>query len=252
MIHIKLPVFFLLFLCLFMTPIAGFNSSAPSDPVSLEYRSTSYSENLYQDLNTPELGYEVFQMALKGYFAMRKDSLLKNVQTLSIIDFRKSSKEKRLFVIDMNEHKMLFKSYVAHGLNSGDQFAKHFSNVPKSNQSSLGFFVTNETYMGKHGLSLRLDGMEKYINDKARQRAIVIHGANYVSEDFIRRRGRLGRSFGCPALPQKECKKIIETIKNRSCLFAFYPDQKYLSRSRILNQENNKDTSSPERSRDHS
>ena len=153
---------------------------------------------------------------------------------LSVVDFSKSGKEKRFFVIDLKKREILYRSLVAHGKNSGSNYAHRFSNVPESNTSSLGFYITNETYWGKHGLSLRLDGKEKSINDNARKRDIVIHGADYVSEDFIRARGHLGRSFGCPALPIENTKAIIETIKNKSCLFIYYPDRNYLNSSPIL------------------
>lgn len=198
---------------------------------------TSYSENLYSDLDMQQLDFEVFQIALKGYFSLRQDSILKNQKILSIVDFQKSSNEKRLFVIDLEGRNILFHSLVAHGKNTGLLEARKFSNTPRSSKSSLGFFVTNETYIGRNGLSLRLDGQEKAINDNARRRAVVIHGAKYVSEDFIRRRGRLGRSFGCPALSLQESKAIIETIKDKSCFFIYYPDSSYLNKSSYINKK---------------
>jgi hypothetical protein len=119
----------------------------------------------------------------------------------------------------MDKNKILFNSLVAHGKNSGDLYAEQFSNKNESFQSSLGFYITNETYIGEHGLSLKLDGLERNKNDNARNRAIVIHGADYVSNDFIKKHNRLGRSFGCPSLPTEVSEKIITTIKNKSCLF---------------------------------
>ena len=134
-----------------------------------------------------------------------------------------SSKKQRLWVIDLKNNIILFQSLVAHGRNSGNEFAGKFSNNPQSYQSSLGFYATGETYYGKHGYSLRLDGLEKEINNNARKRAIVIHGADYVSENFIKQNGRLGRSLGCPSLPMNISKEIIDTIKNKSGLFVYHP-----------------------------
>jgi len=193
-----------------------------------------FALDIYHNLDSPELNFNVFEIALKGYLSMKKDNMIKNKRVLSVVDFSKSGKEKRFFVIDLKKRKVIFKSLVAHGRNSGSDYANRFSNIPESYKSSLGFYITNETYRGKHGLSLRLDGKEKSINDNARKRDIVIHGADYVSDDFIRSRGRLGRSFGCPALPVENTKAIIKAIKNKSCLFVYYPDHKYLNSSPIL------------------
>jgi hypothetical protein len=140
-----------------------------------------------------------------------------------------------MWVIDMEEGKLLHHGVVSHGRNSGDLIAEHFSNVSSSYMSSLGFYLTGETYEGKHGYSLRLDGLEHGFNDKARERAIVIHGADYAREQFIKQTGRLGRSLGCPALPQEIAKEVIDLIKNRSLLFIFGKDANYLRKSRFLN-----------------
>jgi hypothetical protein len=135
----------------------------------------------------------------------------------------------------MDSKKVLFHDLVAHGRNSGDNFAGKFSNTPNSNMSSLGFYVTGDTYTGKHGLSLYLNGMDPDFNDKARERSIVIHGADYVSQNFIRKYGRLGRSFGCPALSMESYKSIIDTICQGSCLFIYYPDEGFVRQSTVLN-----------------
>ncbi|HLP65720.1 murein L,D-transpeptidase catalytic domain family protein [Flavobacterium sp.] len=162
--------------------------------------------------------YDSFSKAMDG-FDVLKDRQIIQSNILTIIDFDLPSTQKRLWVIDMDENKVLFHSLVAHGKNSGELNAQSFSNENESYKSSLGFFITSETYQGSHGLSLKLDGLEKNKNDNARSRAIVIHGADYVSEGFIREHNRLGRSFGCPALPLELTKSIISTIKNKSCLF---------------------------------
>lgn len=162
--------------------------------------------------------YDSFSKAMDGFDVLKEKQIIQS-NILTIIDFDLPSTQKRLWVIDMDENKVLFHSLVAHGKNSGELNAESFSNENESYKSSLGFFVASETYQGSHGLSLKLDGLEKSKNDNARSRAIVIHGADYVSESFIREHNRLGRSFGCPALPLELTKSIISTIKNKSCLF---------------------------------
>lgn len=166
---------------------------------------------------------ELLQTALSGYEKVVKEQLLNRPEVITIIDFTLSSDKKRLWVIDLIHQKVLFNCLVAHGRNSGESVAEHFSNNPGSYASSPGFYITGETYTGKHGLSLTLDGIEKGINDKARERAIVIHGADYVSADFIRKNGRLGRSLGCPAVPEELKEGIIQAIKGGSCLFIYAP-----------------------------
>jgi hypothetical protein len=144
-----------------------------------------------------------------------------------------------LWVIDVAEKKVLFNSLVAHGKNTGEEFAQKFSNIESSYQSSLGFYVTESSYNGSNGYSLKLIGMDEGYNDAALQRAIVMHGADYVSEDFIKSQKRLGRSWGCPAVPRELAQPIINTIKNNNCLFIYYPDQQYLSSSKWLKTEIN-------------
>lgn len=177
-----------------------------------------------------EISYRVFEQAMTGYDRIgdRKKSIL------VLIDYSKPSTEERLYVIDVPNRKLLYKSLVAHGRGSGDNYATNFSNVPGSHKSSLGFFLTGETYEGRNGFSLRLIGLEKGINDNAYERAIVIHGADYCAPSFIASVGRLGRSFGCPALPKEVNKPIIDTIKEGAVLFIYGEDEGYNSRSPIL------------------
>jgi hypothetical protein len=137
-------------------------------------------------------------------------------------------------VIDLEHGQVIFNTYVSHGLRSGEEFARRFGNRPESYRSSLGFYITGDCYTGAHGLSLRLKGLEKGINHNAEQRGIVVHGADYVSESFIRQHGRLGRSQGCPAVPEKECGAIVNSIRQGTCFFVFYPDSAYLKKSPIL------------------
>ncbi len=162
--------------------------------------------------------YDSFEKAIEGFTTLKESGIIKK-SILTIIDFNLPSTEKRLWVIDMNTSTILYHTLVAHGKNSGDLYANQFSNQNESFKSSLGFYKTSESYVGAHGVSLRLDGLEKNKNDNARSRAVVIHGADYVSTSFIKNHNRLGRSFGCPALPPEMAEKIINTIKNNSCLF---------------------------------
>jgi hypothetical protein len=175
----------------------------------------------------------VFQEGVMGYFALKNRQEL-DKSLLIIVDFGLSSNKKRLWVIDMDRPEILYHTLVAHGRNSGEEYAKSFSNRPQSYQSSLGFYITGNTYHGKHGLSLYLNGIEEGINDNAKERSIVMHGADYVSRLFIKKHGRLGRSFGCPSLPMEMHEEIINKIKGKSCLFIYHPDERYHSHSKLL------------------
>lgn len=183
------------------------------------------AESLYNNLNSNNLSLpklESFTKALEGFYDLKEKGKIKR-DILTLIDFSLSSNTKRLWIIDLSTNTVLYNSLVAHGRNTGDEFAKSFSNQPESYKSSLGFYATGEVYQGKHGLSLKLDGLEKGVNDKARARAVVIHGADYVAESFIKQNKRLGRSLGCPAIPVGLTKEIINTIKDKSCLFIYHP-----------------------------
>jgi len=188
-------------------------------------------EAIYDTLNLAEAGLScsIFEVAWNGF---KRVDLKRPV--IAIADFSKSSREKRLYVIDLENYKLLLNTYVAHGRNSGDDYANRFSNKESSFQSSLGFYRTMETYQGKHGLSLRLEGLEKGINDLAYRRAIVMHGADYVSEQFIKKTGRLGRSLGCPAVSEKDHKLLINLLSDGGGLFIYSPDKNYLASSSFL------------------
>jgi hypothetical protein len=178
--------------------------------------------------------FNIFDIAVTGSHLIENRGK-KNI--ITIIDFTKPSTEERFFVIDLEHKELKYKCYVAHGRNSGDDYAKSFSNDSESLKSSLGFYLTAETYSGVHGYSLKLDGLEKNINDKARRREIVIHGAEYVSDEFIKKYGRLGRSWGCPALPVNISKEIIDLISGGSCLFIYGDDKYYKANSVFLKNE---------------
>ena len=193
-----------------------------TDIVSDEIVFSNFVNDLYETagLQKADLALPVFEKAITGFMNLKNQNALnqdKNI--ITIVDFTKSSTSKRMWIVDLQKKTLLLNTYVAHGQGSGADLATSFSNIAESHQSSIGFYITSETYFGKHGLSLKLDGLDKGINDLARDRAIVIHGAKYVSEDFIKKTGRLGRSFGCPAVSEELNEEVIGLIKNKTCLF---------------------------------
>ena len=187
--------------------------------------------DVYDQLNLSQLGLQkpVFDYAVRGW---QKTDTTK--ATLTIADFSQPSTHKRLYVFDLKQKKLLFNTYVAHGRNSGDVTPDRFSNTKSSLQTSLGFYQTLKTYMGKHGLSLQLRGLEKGINNNVFDRNIVLHGADYACAEHIQKTGKLGRSEGCPAVPYADSKGIIQAVKNGSCLFVYAPDVDYLKNSAYL------------------
>ncbi|MES2850590.1 MAG: murein L,D-transpeptidase catalytic domain family protein [Bacteroidota bacterium] len=213
--------------------VADYTSPVISTPVINE---ASFITTIYDSLKLASTGLsrQVFEYALNGFEYLKAKGKIDNPDIISIADLSKSSCKKRLFIIDLKNYKVLFNTYVAHGMNSGQEFAKHFSNVPESNKTSLGFYETSNTYNGKNGYSMHLIGLEKGINDNAYNRDIVMHGAGYVSENLIHAMGYLGRSQGCPAVPEKQHKKIIDKIKNGTCLFIFGDDRNYFRRSAVV------------------
>lgn len=214
---------------------AAYNS-LPAENTVVTINPVTKMLSVYDSLRLAQLGLSryAFEYAVKGYNHLLSSGKLKNDQIISIVDFSQASSKKRFYVIDLKNKKVLFNTYVSHGKNSGREMAHQFSNEPESNKSSLGFYVTGDTYIGKHGFSMRLCGTEKGINDNANSRAIVMHSAAYVSESAIRMQGFIGRSLGCPALPENLYKPIIETVKNGSCLFLYSPDKYYATHSDIL------------------
>jgi hypothetical protein len=195
----------------------------------------TYIDEVYTNCELEgKLNKAVFTYAMIGYFNLKSKNYLKNPDILSITDFSLPSTQKRFFVIDLKNEVLLHNSLVAHGRNTGYTYARRFSNRPDSKQSSLGFTVTGETYYGKHGLSLRLRGTEKGVNSNCLERYIVVHGADYVSEEFIAKYGRLGRSWGCPALPEEMTRQVISNIEDGTCFFMYYRDREYLDTSDFL------------------
>jgi hypothetical protein len=217
---------------------ARFAESAPPEhAVTPASSQIVHAQALYtaMKLNRVGLSKKAFEYAFKGYQYMLGKKLIKNTAVLSICDFSQSSRRKRLYVINLQSMKLLMNTHVAHGRNSGGEFARSFSNTMESHKSSLGFYVTRNSYWGAHGLSLEIDGLERGINDKANERRIVVHGSPYVGDQFLRANPFTGRSYGCPAVPARYTAKLINIIKNGSCLFIYHPTQNYISKSKILN-----------------
>lgn len=192
---------------------------------------------LYQemDLKTRGLSEKAFVYAWQGYKQLIEEGRIYKKSILSICDFSQSSRRRRLYVLDVEERKLVTQTFVAHGRNSGGEYARSFSNKPESHKSSLGFYITRSTYYGGHGLALNIEGQEHGINDRADDRKIVVHGSRYVGANFLKRNPFNGRSFGCPAIPAKETKQIIQTIKGGSVFFIYHPTKDYLERSTLLN-----------------
>jgi len=225
---IRLIASFLVMLML-VAPVKG---DSLTNPFQKNFSLLSRSPELRSRIN-PKL----LNMALAGYSSLREQGKVSRDGILTVIDFNLPSVEERLFVIDVNEGRLLYSGLVAHGSGSGENFAESFSNQPGSNQSSLGFYTTGTTYDGKNGYSLRLLGLEPGINDKAEMRSIVMHGADYVSYDYIRKHGRLGRSQGCPALSFDAFQQVIDLIKGGSCIFIYQSTRDYVFKSTVLNPD---------------
>ena len=243
-----LPLVFLWFILNFSSNKTTFKSIYKSDSVQTEAaKPTKIAENkvlsfeekttlLYNEIEAGQYtlpNLETFIKAYEGYSVLENQGKVENT-TLTIVDFSFSSTKERMWVIDMENKKVILQTLVSHGMNSGKEFAKSFSNQNESFKSSLGFFITGETYNGKHGISLKLDGQEYGLNDKARERAVVVHGADYVSKRLANKQGYIGRSQGCPAVAPEVASKLINTIKNKSVLFIYHPTRMYVSKSRLI------------------
>jgi hypothetical protein len=196
--------------------------------------SPAFATSSWNQASLGAIDRKVFDLALGAASCAVQSGTVSDPSTLTVIDYSKASAEKRLWVFDLRTHALLYEELVAHGKGSGDNFARAFSNNPESHQSSLGLFETRDTYSGKNGYSLRLKGLDAGFNDRAFERAIVMHGAPYVSEQVVKSLGRLGRSWGCPALRAAVAHEVIDRIRGNGLLFAYYPDQKWLASSRFL------------------
>lgn len=209
-----------------------------STTVKTEVTEISSTQNLYDKIDFSSgttLKFDVFEKALLGFNNLKKAGKIdENTKLLTVCDFSLSSNIKRLWVINTETGEILFNSLVAHGKNTGEEFAVNFSNTESSLKSSLGFYVTDVTYHGENGYSLKLLGVDKGYNDNALQRAVVMHGADYVSDEFAKKHKRIGRSWGCPAVPRDLAEPIINTIKGKNVLFIYYPEENYLTSSQWL------------------
>lgn len=181
----------------------------------------------------PRLNPNVLKLALTAYKNATKKGRVKK-PVLTVIDYSLPSNKQRMWIFDVRNERLLYNTYVAHGKNSGVNLAKHFSNKNSSKQSSLGTYITKNTYIGHKGYSLNLQGLDRGYNDNAYNRRVVIHGAWYVEPGFIKKSGRAGLSWGCPAIAKTIAKPVINTIKDGSVVFAYYPDRNFLSHSGYL------------------
>ena len=229
-------------LCAFLIVATSFISWTPIESARSTNNKTAstakevfeqYVNTIYKTANLQQAGLDVsvFQKALTGYINLKQaNKLPQNSNIITVVDFTKSSREKRMWIIDMLNNQVLLNTWVAHGQGSGDDMANQFSNTNESHQSSLGFYVTDDVYVGKHGRSLRLNGMDQGFNTAALARGIVVHAADYVSQGTINQIGRLGRSFGCPAVSPQVISQVINTIKGKSMLFINGNDSRYTSK----------------------
>ncbi len=230
------------FWCVLVAFVLPVNVLRAGNPVSAKKtaKAAAFAEeanNLYTAIDLKEIGLtkKAFEYALKGYYYLLDHHWLNKTNILSICDLSQSSRNKRFYIIDLEQRSVLVNTYVAHGRNSGGEFARSFSNNPSSHKTSLGFYITQGTYYGNNGLSMKIRGMDRGFNDRANGRNIVVHGSEYVGPDFLQMNKFCGRSYGCPALPADESEMIIDLIKEGTCLFIYHPTQKYLVRSKILN-----------------
>ena len=217
------------------TALVSASAPAPNHNAAFSFADSQRLNLLYDNLQLQGLGLssKAYHEAITGFLNLVAAGAIENPGVLTIIDFSQPSSKKRLFIVDMFNGKLLYNTLVAHGRNSGELLATRFSNRRNSLMSSLGFYLTGQPFIGQHGYSLRLEGMEKGWNDNIYSRAIIMHPAEYVSEEHVQRWGFLGRSEGCPAIPEELKRPIIDLIQGGSCIFVYSPDKRYHQRSRL-------------------
>lgn len=201
---------------------------------SADKTASAFERTGWDSTTVARIDPKVFTLALSASRCATSSGTVKNPSTLTIIDYSKASVEPRMWVLDLVSRELLYEELVSHGQGSGGNFATKFSNVPESHQSSIGLFVTETTYVGRNGYSLRLDGLDEGFNDRARERAIVMHGAPYVNASISKSLGRLGRSHGCPAVRASVARELIDRVKGGDLVFAYYPDEEWLESSKFL------------------
>lgn len=217
-----------------MLGLLGFGGGMTAEAATSAVSASAFEVTSWEEAEIGDINAKVFATALKAAATAVARGDVKNPGTLTVIDFSRPSTERRMWVYDLRSQTLLFDELVSHGRGSGTTMATAFSNDPESNRSSLGLYRTAETYIGKHGYSLRIDGLEAGINDKARERAIVMHAADYVNQGAAKKQGYLGRSLGCPAIRPEVARKVIDAVKGGGLLFAYYPDQRWLKTSKYI------------------
>lgn len=203
-------------------------------PDTISASSASLDRTAFAETDIGTLERDVFDLALGAATCAVRSGAARSPKTLTVIDYSRPSSQERLWVFDLTTRELIYEELVAHGQGTGANLATKFSNDNESHQTSLGLFVTDTTYVGKNGYSLRLDGLDKGYNDRARERAIVMHGAPYVSKAFVKANGRLGRSWGCPAVSDAVARALIDRVKGGGLVFAYYPDAEWLKTSKYL------------------
>ena len=218
-----------------MMASAAPRASANTSPAgAATNNSAAFSTADFEAASRGSIEDTVFDLALNAASCAVRSGKVTRPRTLTVIDYSRPSSEKRMWVYDLQTKNLLYEELVAHGQGSGGNVPHAFSNEPDTHRTSLGLFATDKPYVGRNGYSLRLDGLDAGINDRARERAIVIHGAPYVSEDFVKANGRLGRSWGCPAIRADIAHEMINRIKEGGLVFAYYPDKGWLQSSKFL------------------
>jgi hypothetical protein len=231
----RLPIVRLFsFLAVAVLASGVFAAAATTNEETIANANATFSLEHFEGASLGTIDDEVLGLALNAASCAVRSGAAAAPKTLTVIDYSRPSTQQRLWVIDLTTRELLYEELVAHGQGTGGLTATMFSNEPDTHRTSLGLFKTDDTYVGKNGYSLRLDGLDKGINDRARERAIVMHGAPYVSDTFVRANGRLGRSWGCPAISNEVARKIIDRVKGGGLVFAYYPDAKFLKSSKYL------------------
>jgi hypothetical protein len=207
-------------------------SEAPA--ADLDRLSAAFVRGDFEAGSTGSIEFDVLDLALSAASCAVRSGAVDRPETFTVIYYSKPFNQKRLWVFDLTKGELMYEELVAHGQGSGSERSTLFSNLPDTHQSSLGLFVTDTTYVGRNGYSLRMDGLDAGVNDRARERAIVMHGAPYVSDEFVKANGRLGRSWGCPALRNDIAREIIDRIKGGGLVFAYYPDSEWIKSSKFL------------------